>query len=77
MASESIPEKEAAVSDNSDLVEIAKRNGDFRRNYGPWLGAILYTVSVRTAGRQSFPWKSLLSIAVIGLGVLSRIAWPH
>jgi hypothetical protein len=27
---------------NSDLVEIAKRNGDFRRNYGLCIGAFLY-----------------------------------
>jgi hypothetical protein len=32
------------VSD-SDLVAIAKRNGEFRRNYGPWLGAYLYLKS--------------------------------
>ena len=30
----------------SELVEISKLNGDFRRNYGKVLGAILYLRSV-------------------------------
>lgn len=34
----------------SDLVEIAKRNGDYRRNYGVILGAFLYLRSIRAAG---------------------------
>jgi hypothetical protein len=35
----------------SDLVEIAKRNGEFRKNYGPWLGAFLYLRSIQTVTR--------------------------
>jgi hypothetical protein len=31
---------------HSDLVEIAKRNGDFRKNYGVLVGAILYLRSI-------------------------------
>jgi hypothetical protein len=34
---------------HSDLVEIAKRNGDFRRNYGVLVGAFLYLRSVSAA----------------------------
>jgi hypothetical protein len=30
-------------------VEIAKRNGDFRKNFGPSLGAYLYLQSVNAA----------------------------
>ena len=31
---------------HSDLVEIAKRNGDFRKNYGLLVGAFLYLRSI-------------------------------
>ena len=34
---------------HSDLVEIAKRNGDFRKNYGVVVGAILYLRSINAA----------------------------
>ena len=34
---------------HSDLVEIAKRNGDFRKNYGLIVGAILYLRSINAA----------------------------
>ena len=37
----------------SELVEIAKRNGDFRRNYGTIVGAYLYLRSINaTRGRS-------------------------
>lgn len=35
----------------SDLVEIARRNGDFKRNYGTLLGALLYLRSLRCGMR--------------------------
>lgn len=34
---------------HSDLVEIARRNGDFRRNYGTLIGAFLYLRSLNAA----------------------------
>ena len=34
---------------HSDLVEIAKRNGDFRKNYGVLIGAILYLHLINAA----------------------------
>lgn len=55
----------------SDLVEIASRNGDFRRNYGRLLGAFLYLRSVNAAaGRSLFRGGmllALLSVTVVGL----------
>jgi hypothetical protein len=48
----------SAVSDrdvtHSDLVEIAKRNGDFRKNYGVLVGAILYLRSISAARPRLF-----------------------
>jgi hypothetical protein len=34
---------------HSDLVEIAKQNGDIRKNYGVIVGAILYLRSISAA----------------------------
>jgi hypothetical protein len=45
---------------SSELVEISKLNGDFRKNYGKLLGANLYLRSISAARRQSFFWISLL-----------------
>ena len=39
---------------HSDLVEIAKRNGEFKRNYGTAIGAFLYLRSLSAARGPSF-----------------------
>ena len=51
---------------SSDLVEIAKRNGDFRRNYGLFLGAILYLRSLSAARGRSAFWGGLLIALLSG-----------
>jgi hypothetical protein len=62
---------------NSDLVEIAKRNGDFRKNYGPIIGAILYWLSIG-ATRPRLPWWNALIIALLTVvaGLLEKHGWP-
>ena len=52
------------MSDQSELVEISKLNGDFRRNYGKLLGAILYLRSISAARGRSIFWTSVLVAAV-------------
>jgi hypothetical protein len=37
----------------SELVEISKLNGDFRRNYGKLIGAFLYLRSISAARGRS------------------------
>jgi hypothetical protein len=37
----------------SDLLEIAKRNGDLRKNYGIIIGAYLYLRSISAASGRS------------------------
>ena len=49
---------------NSNLVEIVKRNGDFRRNYGITVGALLYLSSINAARGGISWWKTLLGIAI-------------
>jgi hypothetical protein len=47
----------------SDLVEIAKLNGSFKKNYGRLLGACLYLSSIRAAGGRSIMRAGLISVA--------------
>jgi hypothetical protein len=47
----------------SELVEISKLNGDFRKNYGVLIGAYLYLRSISAARGRSFFWTGLISIA--------------
>ena len=68
------------VSAFSELVEISRLNGSFRRNYGKLLGAYLYLCSIRAAGGRSFFWSTLLSIVCsAALAWLTRhvLAWLH
>jgi hypothetical protein len=54
---------------SSELVALAKLNGDFRRNYGKLLGAVLYMRSVSAVCGRSSLWTGLLfaaSSAVLG-----------
>jgi hypothetical protein len=45
----------------SDLPEVAKLNGEFRRNYGRLLGAFLYLRSISAARGRPWFWTALLS----------------
>jgi hypothetical protein len=53
---------------HSDLVEIAKRNGDFRKNYGVVVGAILYLRSINAARPRLFWWQVLMGAVAGALG---------
>jgi hypothetical protein len=60
----------------SERVEISKLNGDFRRNYGNVLGAILYLRSVSAARGRSWFWAGLVSFAFsVALAWLARHGW--
>ena len=44
----------------SELVEISKLNGDFKKNYGKLIGAYLYLRSVSAARGRAYLWYGLL-----------------
>jgi hypothetical protein len=46
----------------SELVAISKLNGDFKRNYGRFIGAYLYLRSISATRRGSFFWAGAVSI---------------
>jgi len=61
---------------SSELVEISKLNGDFRRNYGMLIGAYLYLRSVSAARGRSWFWAGLISFACSAvLSWLTRHGW--
>jgi hypothetical protein len=64
----------------SEIVEIAKHNGDFRKNYGKFLGAYLYLRSINAARGRSLFWTGMISIVCsAALAWLARhsLAWLH
>ncbi len=56
----------------SDLVEIAKRNGDFRKNWGLILGSLLYWLSIRSTRPRSIWWTGLIAVAATLVGWLVK-----
>jgi hypothetical protein len=62
--------QESDVSDqgvkHSDLVEIAKRSGDFSKNYGRLWGGLLLLSAINAAtGRRPFLWGGLIGFATV------------
>lgn len=65
---------------SSELVEISKLNGDFRKNYGKLLGAYLYLRSIAAARARPFFWNGLfLAVATGILALLEKklLPWFH
>ncbi|ODM79637.1 hypothetical protein [Bradyrhizobium elkanii] len=54
---------------SSDLVEIARRSGEFRKHYGVVLGALLYLSSISAARPRSIWWSGVLT-ALIGAAAI-------
>jgi hypothetical protein len=50
----------------SDLVEIAKRNGEFRKNYGLILGALLFAWTTHLSTRSRPVLRLGWLIAIVG-----------
>jgi hypothetical protein len=62
----------------SELVEISKLNGDFRKNYGKLIGAFLYLRSVSATRGRSWFWGGLVSFACsVVLAWLARRGWTQ
>jgi hypothetical protein len=65
---------------SSEILEIAKRNGDFRKNYGRIIGAYLYLRSISAVRGRSLLWNGLISIVCsAALAWLMRhgLSWVH
>lgn len=61
--------------ETSELSNIAKLNGDFRRNYGTLVGAFLYLRSI-SATRRTSSWGGLIAALITAaLAWLGRSVW--
>ena len=47
---------------SSELIEISKLNGDFKRNYGKLIGAYLFLRSVSAARGRPYFWSGVLFV---------------
>jgi hypothetical protein len=64
-----------SIDRRSELVEISKLNGEFKKNYGILIGAYLYLRSISAAHGRSFFWTGLISmIWSVALAWLGRHA---
>jgi len=61
----------------SDIVEIARRNGDFQRNYGTLLGAFLYLRSLSAVRGRPITWMGLVSGLVVAAFPWIMRFWGH
>ena len=60
----------------SDIVEIARRNGDFKKNYGTLIGAFLYLCSLSAARGRTLTWTGLvLGLIAAALPWLTNLGW--
>jgi hypothetical protein len=66
--------QEVEVPD-SELVQIAKRNGEFLK-WGKLLGAYLYLKSLNAARPRSVWWWRLVSLAILAIGATLKLGWP-
>jgi hypothetical protein len=67
--------QEVQVAD-SDLVEVVKRNGEFRK-WGWFWGPVLYWMSIKAAKAsrpRSFLWSGLVAIAMGAVGLWIKYA---
>jgi hypothetical protein len=54
----------AKTPPNSEIVEIAKLTGEFKKHYGKLIGAYLYLRSLSAARGRSLFWSSLIAAAL-------------
>lgn len=62
---------------HSDFVEIARRNGDFQRNYGTLLGAFLYLRSLSAVRGRPITWMGLVFGLVVAAFPWIMRFWGH
>jgi hypothetical protein len=63
---------------DSDLVEIAKRSGDFSKHYGKFWGGFIHLQHVNAAtGRRPFLWGGGIVGGTALLSVLIKYALPR
>ena len=64
------------MSNDASLVEVVKRNGDFRKNYGLLIGAFLYLRSVSAARGGTAFRNAFVAMTTAGfVAILQKYGW--
>ena len=62
---------------DSDLVEVLKRSGSFRKNWGLLFGAFFFNRAINAAtGRRPRWWTAGIAVATAAVGFLVRHTMP-
>ncbi len=62
----------------SDLVEIAKRTGEFKEHYGKWWGGLIQlSFANKAVGRRPFLWGGLAALGTIIGSFVLRYVLSH
>lgn len=59
---------------NPNFIEVVKRNQEYPERYGPYLGAVVYLLTIRAARQKSPPWWAAL-VAVAGTA--GGLVWKY
>ena len=63
---------------HSDLVEIAKRTGEFKEHYGKWWGGFIQlSLANKAVGRRPFLWGGPVTFATLIGGIALRYVLAH
>jgi hypothetical protein len=60
---------------DSDLLEIVKRNGEFRK-WGMFWGPLLYWLSIKATRPRSFLWSGLVALGTAAGGLWLKYGPP-
>ncbi|WP_076859409.1 hypothetical protein [Bradyrhizobium mercantei] len=60
---------------NMSLIEVVKRNGDFRKNYGIAIGAFLFLRSLSAARGGTTFWNALAAIVTAAFAAVLHNGW--
>jgi hypothetical protein len=63
---------------HSDLVEIAKRTGEFKEHYGKWWGGFIQlNLANMAVGRKPFLWGGLVALGTLVGSIVLRYVLAH
>lgn len=63
---------------HSDLVEIAKRTGEFKEHYGKWWGGFIQlSLANKAVGRKPFLWGGLVTLGTLVGSIVLRYVLAH